>query len=336
MVFSVIVPIYNVEQYLDKCLNSILEQTFADYEVIAIDDGATDGSLEILKKYKERDKRVKIIRQENKGLGGARNSGINSAQGDYLFFLDSDDYIPSNALQKLYDCIAVNNVDILAFDSTRVAENGKVIEQSTKPYNSGFTELTKKELMLFEPSFCFKLYKRKLFQSTQIRFPEHLWYEDLATFYRLIPSAEKIGYLKENLYYYVQQGGSITHSLNRNRMQEIMTAYDITLQFYVLNGYFDEFRDELEWLCALHVLYYSAFRIFSCGYYPNEMKTLWNYADSKFSDIQNSIMIMEKAEKTYHMRYVLRKQYLRFYYKTFIKPAILICMKKLYLKIRKE
>ena len=99
---SVIVPVYNVEKYLEECLDSIINQTLEDIEIICVNDGSTDNSLKILKKYAKKDNRIKIINQKNCGLGCARNSGLNQSQGDYIFFLDSDDYLNPNILEKLY------------------------------------------------------------------------------------------------------------------------------------------------------------------------------------------------------------------------------------------
>ena len=128
MKYSIIVPVYNVEQFLETCIESILHQNFIDYEIIAVNDGSTDGSKEILEDYLKKTERLKVIHQRNKGLGGARNTGIQTATGDYLLLLDSDDYLEMNALETLATYLDKYNLDILAFDCNKVDIEGNIIE----------------------------------------------------------------------------------------------------------------------------------------------------------------------------------------------------------------
>ena len=215
MKYSIIVPVYNVEQFLETCIESILHQNFIDYEIIAVNDGSTDGSKEILEDYLKKTERLKVIHQRNKGLGGARNTGIQTATGDYLLLLDSDDYLEMNALETLATYLDKYNLDILAFDCNKVDIEGNIIETiSVIDYKEKYTPLTQKQFLFFEPTACTKVYKRTLFTQNKIRFPERLWYEDLATVFRLVPYAKRIGYLKESCYNYVQQPNSITHSFH--------------------------------------------------------------------------------------------------------------------------
>ena len=215
MKFSIIVPVYNVEKYLPRCLDSVLDQEFDDYEIIAVDDESPDNSIDILNEYQKKTEKLKIIRQKNKGLGGARNTGIKEAAGEYLIFLDSDDYISPKMLSSLNEYLKKEDLDILAFDCERVTESGQTIEKvSVKDYQDQYTSLNAKQYLLFEPTSCVKTYRRTLYTEHGIEFPEKLWYEDLATTLKLSAYATKIGYLKEVFYYYVQQPNSITHSTN--------------------------------------------------------------------------------------------------------------------------
>ena len=158
MRFSIIVPVYNVEKYLSICLESILGQDYTDYEIIAVNDGSTDGSLEILNKYKQKTKRLVVLSQRNRGLGGARNTGIRNAQGEYLIFLDSDDYIDKSMLKETERVLSQYNLDILAFDGYRVTEQGEVIDKMTvDSYNDEYTNLTRKQFLLLEPTGCTNL-----------------------------------------------------------------------------------------------------------------------------------------------------------------------------------
>ena len=325
MKFSIIIPVYNVEKYIVCCLNSALNQDYKDYEIIVVNDGSTDHSLSILKKYEQRyGEKIKIINQCNKGLGGARNTGIAFASGDYLFFLDSDDYISTHTLSILNEYIKEYNVDILAFDCTRVDINHKIIDTITySEFHNEWTILTKKQFMLFEPTFCTKVYKRSLFVDNKIYFPEKKWYEDLATLYKLVPHISRIGYLKKSLYYYLQQDESITHSKNIERMFEITQAISSTITYFKNLGVYDCYKSELEYICVLHSLYYSAFRVFSCGYKIKEMNRLNDYCKLNFPDYKKNKYVVLAFNKKYMFKAVINKHYFSFYVREYLIPHFL-------------
>lgn len=337
MKFSIIVPVYNVERFLEKCLDSILNQDYSDYEIVAVNDGSQDNSANILERYKEKTDKLQVIYQENKGLGGARNTGIKNAKGEYLFFLDSDDYIDMYTLSTLTKYLEINNLDILAFDCMRVDENGNVFETvSVNEYKQEYTLLSKKEFLLFEPTSCTKIYRRELFVNNGIEFPERLWYEDLATIYKTVPFAKNIGYLKKAFYYYVQQSNSITHSVNTIRMLEIIKAFESEVHFYKQNNLFEKYYAELEWNCALHVLYYSAYRLLTCGYNKKEMQELYKYSKSLFPNIESNIYVLRKKKSRDLMELVMNRRYFLFYLKTgfmikcvrVLKPIVKLVKKK--------
>lgn len=317
MKYSIIVPIYNVENYIAACLDSILCQNYDDYEIIAINDGSTDRSREILNEYKSKTDKLTIISQENGGLGSARNKGIENAEGDYLVFIDSDDYIDCHMLKQINEIIKVYDVDILAFDGYRVTESGEIIDIiSSDIYTEEYNDLSHKQFLMLEPTGCTKIYKKKLFIDNSIRFPEKLWYEDLATVFKLSLSAKTLGYYKKSFYYYVQRGESITHSSNVKRMMEIMDAFDEEMNYYKKHGAFEKYYSEIEWNCFLHVLYYSAFRLFMSGYHIKEMKILSEYAKKHFPQINQNEYVLEMSKKRYKMDLIVEQKYFRFYLNT--------------------
>ncbi len=328
MKFSIIIPVYNVEKFLSRCMDCALNQSFHDYEVIAVNDGSTDSSMDILSKFQASYPRLKIITQKNKGLGGARNTGIKDSTGDYLIFLDSDDYIPLNMLEIINEYISTNHPDLLAFDHTMVDTSGHILSNSTiSEFSDPYTALSQKQFLLLEPSACFKVYRRTLFTEYSISFPEKLWYEDLATIFKLVPHANRLGYLKESLYYYVQNDASITHSRNTTRMKEIKTAFASTLQYYRENHLFETYYDELEWNGILHVLYYSAYRFLGYFYCRNEMKEMYHYIDSTFPGWEHNKYLAKETGKRYLMDLIRDRQCLRFYLRTgflvhYINPII--------------
>lgn len=334
MKFSVIVPVYNVEKYVAKCIDSILAQNYDDYEIVAVDDGATDNSGMILDEYQRNTDKLHVIHQENKGLGGARNTGITAARGEYLVFLDSDDYIAPNMLLELEKHLNLYELDILAFDCIRVDEEGNVIERvSVADYPEEYTDLTQKQFLLLEPTSCTKVYRRKLYIDHEIQFPERLWYEDLATVFKLAPYANKIGYLKKAYYYYVQQPNSITHSVNTKRMLEIIDAFGREIAFYKKNGLFEEYYNELEWNCALHVLYYTAFRLLTCGFHKKEMLMAYQYSKSLFPNIENNKYVLLKRNVRYHMDLIMDRKYFQFYIRNGLLPIYVPKIKRILNKL---
>lgn len=178
---SVVVPVYNCEKTLSKCLSSVLNQTFKDFELIIVNDGSPDNSEEICREFSEKDKRVKYIRRENGGLSSVRNLGLSMAQGEYLCFVDSDDYIDENALSFMYDRGEKDKSDIVLCGY--YIENGKGVEKnncegaklSKENINSRMVELKSKNLI--DPAWN-KLYRLSFLKKTGVQFPVGEYYED--------------------------------------------------------------------------------------------------------------------------------------------------------------
>ncbi|MCC4346850.1 glycosyltransferase family 2 protein [Limosilactobacillus reuteri] len=216
---SIIVPIYNVQNWLQRCLNSILKQSFIDFEVLLIDDGSSDGSDIICKRFVKIDQRFKYFRKENGGLSDARNYGIENASGSYLIFIDSDDYIDGDFVRKLYSEIINTNAEVAICGFYRVKENGEKIDE-IKLQNVKNNIITGKEAIKI--SFddknkgwalaCAwnKIYKRELFDS--IRFEKGRYYEDGLIFPFLFINLKRVTIIHTPLYYYVQRNNSIMHS----------------------------------------------------------------------------------------------------------------------------
>lgn len=331
MKFSVIVPVYNVEKFLAKCLDSILSQDFDDYEIIAVNDGSTDSSLEILNEYSKLTDKIKIIDQPNKGLGGARNTAIEIACGEFLVFVDSDDFISPKMLSTLSVYFDEFNLDILSFDLTPVYlyESTELPDIEPDCSTGDFNIIDIKSFLISEPTACAKAYRRTLYTENNIRFPERLWYEDLATVYRLVPFANKIGYLKKPLYYYVQQPNSITHSANTTRMMEIITAFNIVQSYFKEIGCFDEYYNELEWLCVKHVMYYSAHRFLTKGYYYKQMNCLYNFVRSNYPEFKDNKYVKEFMSSTYCLDLIINKHFFRFYYKECLRVKFLELLRRI-------
>lgn len=215
---SVIVPIYNVEKYLEKCVNSILKQTYVNLEIILIDDGSPDRCPEICDKLKKSDDRIKVVHQQNGGLSKARNAGIDVAQGAYLVFVDSDDTVEDQLIEKLYACLKKYNCKMAACGRKYVFEDGKILCKVPEGIDTlyEFKDAIKEmnAFRLFDMSAWAKIYARELFSV--IRFPEGKLSEDYFVMFKLIDLAQKVGYISEPLYNYLQRTSSISRNKNIN------------------------------------------------------------------------------------------------------------------------
>lgn len=231
---SVIVPVYNVEKFLARCLDSILAQTLSDIEIICIDDGSPDNSIEILNRYSSADKRITVIRQENRGLGGARNSGINAATGEYIGFVDSDDYLDLDFFEKLYCAAKKNDADIAV---TGIIKHRK---RSSKLYISFedevvYTTVNHKFSVCNCPPYFHvvnKIYRRTLIAGNDIRFKEHVYFEDIEFTSNILLIANKIVTVPETFYRYIYNGESILKGRQTPKKQN---------DRYINRKWFDDF-----------------------------------------------------------------------------------------------
>ncbi|MBR4448449.1 glycosyltransferase [Methanobrevibacter sp.] len=229
---SVIVPVYNAEEYLEQCLNHIIGQSFQDLEIICINDGSGDGSLEILNEFSENDNRIKIINQQNHGLGAVRNKGITVAQGDYIYFIDSDDYLELNAFEELYEISRKHSVDFTMFKLNNFNEITKepiYIDYYTMPYlkeragddvfNYHDVEDIALRLCVSAPG-CF--FKRDFIKD--LRFPEGLLFEDNVFFTKALFEARRIYFYDKFLYNRRVREDSLSNTVSINSLDTIEIA----------------------------------------------------------------------------------------------------------------
>lgn len=234
MKVSVIVPIYNVEEYVEKCLKSIQAQTLKDFECLVINDGTKDNSVEVAKKAVEGDDRFKFFDKENGGLSDARNFGIEKAQGEYLCFVDSDDYIEKDLLELSYNMGKENNSDIVCFDMYYVWEDGTLEYSWGSSYKGISNYKDNPEIIFSNNSANNKLYKASFMKNR--RFFKGMWYEDMAVIPVWIAEANNMAHVYKPLYYYVQREGSITHKAD-DRLFDIYKAIGIVKDKLQLGAY---------------------------------------------------------------------------------------------------
>lgn len=232
---SVIVPIYNVDKYLERCLNSIQNQSYKDFEVLMIDDGSTDNSPLIAEKYSKVDVRFHFFQKSNGGQGSARNYGLDKSQGEYVAFVDSDDWIEKDYLLKLISCAEANQADVVMCGVERVWENGTRIRNPL----SNKKEYIVTELHSFLNTVSYvswdKLYRMELFE--EIRFPCNMAFEDYATIPRVLARAKKIIGLPDILYNYYWRENSTTNVKKINR--DILKAQRILEMSEMKDGFSD-------------------------------------------------------------------------------------------------
>lgn len=238
---SIIVPIYNVENYLEKCLDSLTGQSLNDIEILAVNDGSTDSSLKILENYASKDPRIVVLDKENGGLSDARNYAFPYIHGEYVGFIDSDDYVDPKMYEVMYNRAIETSSDIVecnlhhTFDDYEDTEIGRHIHD-------------KKELIMNGRSVVWnKIYKTSWLLETGVRFPKGLIYEDVNFYCKIVPFLNKIEYVEEPFVHYVQRGTSINNFQTLKTMQ-IFDILDDIHKFYEEKGFMDEYGEALEFL----------------------------------------------------------------------------------------
>jgi len=232
MILSVIVPVYNVEKYIEKCILSIINNNLQihEYEIIVIDDESPDNCVSIVQSMMKIHPQIKLISQKNKGLGGARNTGVLNASGEYVLFLDSDDYLKKNALKNVITFAVENKLDILEFGAIGVSENGDEVYRNSKftdTINEGYIYLANIQYM---HSACNKLYATQFLKCNQLQFVEQIFIEDFEFNTRAFYYAKRVQAIANILGCFVQTDNSITRNLDKNKNKKMV--FDIKNVIY--------------------------------------------------------------------------------------------------------
>lgn len=237
---SIIIPVYKVEKYLPRCIESVLSQTYANIEVILVDDGSPDGCYEICDSYAMRDGRVTVVHKKNGGLSDARNAGLAVAHGEYVGFVDSDDYIHPDMYEKLHEILLSENADISVCGIDKVDSAGCQIKEVDKNEVQVYTGLQAiknildKKLHVVSVVAWNKLYKRSLFEK--VRFPIGKLHEDEFTTYQIFYQCKKVAYITEKYYYYFQRPDSIMGRRKSVFSYDGLEAYEQMAHFFEKNG----------------------------------------------------------------------------------------------------
>ena len=251
---NIVVPVYNVEKYLGKCLDSLLRQTYQDFKIIIVNDGSPDNCQEIIDEYKKNyPNKIDAYIKDNGGLSDARNYGLKYVNSEYVCFVDSDDYVEDNLLERCIETIEKDNSDLVHFNYCRDNYESGEIENIYTRIKAGIYSLKNDNYILaYSANAAWnKLYKTSLFKDNNIEFPKGLLYEDLATTTRLLPLCKRVSYIDDVLYHYqVSRSGQIMSKVS----DDIITVCKYVVEYYKEKNIFDEYYSELYYLCHINII----------------------------------------------------------------------------------
>ena len=296
MKVSIIVAAYNIEDYIKRCMYSIVNQTFKDIEIIVVNDGSTDNTLNIINDFAKNDARIKVINKKNGGLIEARKSGLEIASGEYILFLDGDDWLHLEAIEKLYQEAKKGNFEIVLYNFYLAYDNNKLEEKSS------FEEIVKHEDDYLKLSLTgqiganiwAKFLKRKFLIDNNIEFVKNITYaEDVATTNLLFMYSPKVSTIDENLHYYYQRENSVTKVVDE-KVFDIPKALEFIKSNLEKQGLYEKYKEEFEYLCYKHIYFYQI--ISSTNYIDihRQLDKIWR---SKNIDIRNNKYFIEFKNK---------------------------------------
>lgn len=308
---SIIVPIYNVEKYIERCIKSLISQTYRDIEILLINDGSPDDSKTICEKYEKIDKRIKLYNKENGGLSDARNYGLKRATGEYILFVDSDDYIESNAVEVLISEMQKDNLDIVAGNAILEADGeDKKYLDITKHNDNKVTDgleyyVSSNEEDFFQASPCVYMYKRELILENNLFFEKGILHEDEEWTPRVMIKAKRVKYINFVFYHYtVSRENSIMNSKDKTKnMVDLLNTYKkLEKIFNETEASKEQHKKMNDYLCRVYIN--------ACVLEPVDQRVYKENVDYKF--------IFRNAKKL----------------KTKIKLLIFLISKKLYRKLK--
>ena len=288
MKVSVIVPVYNTEEYLQKCLASLVNQDFTDYEIIIVNDGSTDNSKKIIDEYAKEYKFIKAYDKENGGLSSARNYGIDKAKGKYIAFVDSDDYVDVAYLKELYEAIIKDDSDIAVCEFSYVYKDGNVVRSYS---NLKYTSDSLKSYLLTPPMAPIRLFKKDLFK--EIRFKEGIYYEDLELCPKLVKYVNKVSFVDLSLYSYLMRDNSIMHQKEMN--SKLNDIYQVLDSNY--NELYNEYPKETEYMYIIHLLRTASLRFLDYKDGKRELTRIVNIIKNKFPNWSKNEYFKKSSKK---------------------------------------
>lgn len=304
---SIIVPVYNMasEGKLEYCLESLVNQTITNYEIIAVDDCSTDNSLEILEKYEKayNDRFHAIHSTVNKHQGGAKNIGLKAAKGEWIGFIDSDDWITPDMYQRLINKAEETGADLVGCDYSLTEEHSMKVGQvvpNNKPEQCGVLDKEKKRSLILDGgSLVVKIFRRSMIVENELWFPENIFYEDNALGNSYLILARHFEYIQEPLYYYYQHDTSTVHTISPKRCEDRMEAGRLMLKEAKRHNYFQDFKPELEYSFTL-LFYINTLFTYMAGVGKTRysvVKAMGREMKETFPDFQQNAYYLERTHE---------------------------------------
>lgn len=245
---SVIVPIYKIERYLRQCIDSILAQTFTEFELLLIDDESPDGCPAICDEYTKKDARIRTFHKPNGGVASARNWGIDNAKGDWIMYIDGDDWIEPTYIEELYNAAIKNDADIAICGFRFAYEDGRYIEEHPTLWDNNKSASLNQYIASTWTTVWGSIHKSSLYKDNGIRSPKNITFcEDFHLMVRLCHFAKKVVSIDRPLYNYRQQSSSIMHSLNNKTWRDELTAYKEIIDFFRNQGELEKYIKAMSW-----------------------------------------------------------------------------------------
>lgn len=286
---SIIVPVYGVEKYIDKCLDSLVKQSLKEIEIIVVNDGTKDNSQKIIDKYvKKYPDKIKSYIKENGGQGSARNYGLKKASGEYIGYVDSDDFVEKDMYKKLYNKAKENNYDIVVCGNYNVSEDyqNKNIDAFINNYNTDLENIFFGKMAVWN-----KIYKRDILIKNKLEFKEKVWYEDLAFTLKAIMNSNTFAFIDEPLYDYLIREGSTMNNSNVQRNLEILDAFNDILS-YIQHNKKEEYFSKIEFLAIDHIYISAIVRVLKAEaddkVKRETINKLIDYMNKKFPNYKNN------------------------------------------------
>lgn len=304
---SIIVPVYNSEKYLNKCLDSLVNQTLDNIEIIIVNDGSNDNSQDIINDYINKyPKKIVSLIKENGGLSSARNYGLLHTTGEYIGFVDSDDFVDINMYKSMYELALKENLDLVECDFSWLYSTKSKKDIGTK-YVSKQSFFVNGRVMA-----CNKLFRASIIQKYNILFPINLRYEDIPFFYELIPYIKKSNIISKPFYNYVQRENSIAN-LQNEKNRDIFTVLENILNFYKGKNLYNDYKDELEYIYIRFLLGSSFLRIAKIKNKTLKKSLLnmtWEELNTKFPNWKkNKILKTIKSKKNFYYKTINKFTY---------------------------
>ena len=304
---SIIVPMYNTEKDVARCLETLANQTLQDIEIIVVNDGSTDNSKKVVLDYARKYSNIVYLEKKNGGLSDARNYGMKFANGEYIAFVDSDDFTDYTMFEKMYNKAIESNADYVECDFYWSYHLGK--NKWKNKVDKGVRFQNKKEMMAYGRVVAWnKLIKRSIIKEN---FPVGLLYEDIEFFYKLIPQINTFAFVEEPLYFYVQRDNSLVNK-QTFKTGQIFNIFNDVFDYYKKNNLFDEYKDEIEYSYTRILLCSSLKRISKIEDKVAKEKLLyetWQNLNTKFPDWKKNKYLKNKSLKNLYMRSVNSKTY---------------------------